>query len=220
MKLVFNTLTLAATLALLCAGPARADTTVITFEDLVEGALLSTQYSALGVTFSANAFSGAGSSSSTQPWAGNTDMTITATDLGGLGSPPLVSGKMLHSFNGWVAEDGDASFWINFSAPVGSVSMDFAGISKASDVRLFAYNGTSLLGVVSATALTGQQTLSFSAAAITKVAVAPGSHDDWVGVDNIKFAPAAAVPEPTSHALMAIGLMALLAKRRGCGSRM
>ena len=218
MKFVLNSLTLAATLALLCAGPARADTT-LTFEDLVEGVLLSTQYSALGVTFSANAFSGPGSSSSGKTWAKNTDMTVTATDLGGLGTPGLVSGKMLHSFNGWLAEDGDASFWINFTAPAGSVSMDFAGISRPADVRIFAYDGVTLLGMVSGSGSAGQQTLSFSAASITKIGVAPGSYDDWVGVDNIKFTPAAPVPEPASYALMVLGLVGLLAKRRGCGSR-
>jgi hypothetical protein len=216
MKFSSSSLALA---ALLCAGPVRADTT-ITFEDLVEGTLLSTQYSALGVNFVANAFSGAGSSSTHQPWASNSDMTVTATDLGGLGTPALVSGKMLHSLSGWLGEDGDPSFWINFTAPVASVSMDFGAISNhPADVRMFVYNGTSLLGIVSAAGLSNQQTLSFAAASITKVAVAPGSQSDWVAVDNLKFTPAAPVPEPASYALMALGLAALLVKRRGCGSR-
>lgn len=220
MKLSSSSLALAAGLTLFCAGPARADTTVtITFEDLVEGTLLSTQYSALGVNFVANAFSGASSSSSGKPWASNTDMTVTATDLGGLGSPLLVSGNVLRSFNGWQSEDGDPSFWITFTAPVSSVSMDFAGMGGTpADTRLFAYNGTSLLGSVSATSNTGQQTLSFSAASITKVGVAPGSFRDWVAVDNLKFEAAAPVPEPASYALLSLGLAALLAKRRGCAA--
>jgi hypothetical protein len=214
MRLSASILALAAALA--GAGPARAET-LITFDELAEGALLSTQYSALGVTFTANAFSGPGSSSSNQPWASNTDMTVTATELGGLGGPALVSGNVLHSFNGWLAEDGDASFWVNFTAAVSSVSMDFAGIGRPADVQLFAYNGATLLGVVSASG-GGQQTLGYSAASITKVAVTPGSYDDWVGVDNLKFSPAAPVPEPASYALLTLGLFALLAKRRGCGS--
>ncbi len=217
MKLTSSSLALAAGLTLLNAGSAAADTTVITFEDLVEGTLLSTQYSALGVNFVANAFSGTGSSSSGKPWASNTDMTVTATDVGGLGGPSLVSGNVLHSFSGWQSEDGDPSFWINFSAAVSSVSVDFAGIgSPPADTRLFVYNGASLLGSVSANSGTGQQTLSFSAASITKVGVAAGSFRDWVAVDNLKFEAAAPVPEPASYALMALGLAGLLAKRRGC----
>jgi hypothetical protein len=218
MKFALKTLALASGLTLLCAGAVRADTT-ISFEDLVEGTLLSTQYSALGVTFVANAFSGAGSSSSTKPWASNTDMTVTATDIGGLGTPQLVSGKVLHSFNGWLDEDGDASFWIKFTAPIGAFSIDFASVVRPADTRLFVYNGAILLGTVSAAGSASQQTLSYNAASITKIGVAPGSYSDWVAVDNIKFSPAAPVPEPASYALMAIGLVALLAKRRGCGSR-
>ncbi|MCV2352996.1 PEP-CTERM sorting domain-containing protein [Paucibacter sp. B2R-40] len=217
MKLSSSSLALAAGLTLLNAGSAAADTTIITFEDLVEGTLLSTQYSALGVNFVANAFSGSGSSSSGKPWASNTDMTVTATDVAGLGGPSLVSGNVLHSFSGWQSEDGDPSFWINFSAAVSSVSMDFAGIgSPSADTRLFVYNGASLLGSVTAIGGTGQQTLSFSAASITKVGVAAGNFRDWVAVDNLKFEAAAPVPEPASYALMVLGLAGLLAKRRGC----
>ncbi len=209
MKLALTTW--ACGLTLLCG---TAGATTINFDDLAEGTLLSTQYSALGVTFAANAFSGPGNSSSGSDWASNTDMTITATDIGGLGAPSLVSGKLLHSFGGWLAEDGDASFWINFSAPVNTISLDFAGISTAADVRLFVYNGATLLSTVAATG-TGQKTLSFAAASITKVAVAPGSFNDWVGVDNLNFTPSA-VPEPASYALLALGLGAFsLLKRRG-----
>ncbi|MDC8772607.1 PEP-CTERM sorting domain-containing protein [Roseateles albus] len=215
MKFSSSFLALAASLTLLNAGPAAAATTVITFEDLVEGTPLSTQYNALGVNFVANAFSGMGSSSSGQSWASNTDMTVTAIDLHGFGGPALVSGKLLHSYSGFLNEDGDASFWINFSAPVGSVSMDFAGISKPADTRLFVYNGSTLLGIVSASGSAGQQTLGYSATSITKIGVAAGSVADWVGVDNLKFEAAAPVPEPATYALMAIGLGALLAKRRG-----
>ena len=58
---------------------------------------------------------------------------------------------------------------------------------------------------------TGQFTLSFSAASITSVRVTPGWFNDWVGVDNVVFAP---VPEPATYAMMALGLAALLAFRR------
>lgn len=205
-----------AALSLLAASPAWAVT--ITFEDLAVGASLSNQYAVQGVTFSGNPFSGAGSSTSGQPWATNTDMTIvssTGTDVGGLGAPPLVSGNVLRSFNGWLSENGDASFLMSFSAPVSSVSVDFAGVSTAADVTMWAYDGATLVGTISGST-TGQFSLALAAASITSVAVRPGSYNDWVGVDNIVFAP---VPETSTYAMMALGLAALgvAARRRRAG---
>ncbi|MDQ2779320.1 MAG: PEP-CTERM sorting domain-containing protein [Pseudomonadota bacterium] len=193
-------------------GAAQAGAVTITFDELAEGTTLSNQYAAMGAVFSPNAFTGAGGPSG-QDWATNTDMTITSIDtgdVGGLGTPSLVSGNVLHSFGGWLNEDGDGSFSIDFSTPVNSVSMDFAGVATPADVQLFAYNGATLLGTVAGTVTTGQFTLSFAAASITSVAVTPGSFDDWVGVDNVVFAP---VPEPASYLLMGLGLATLLAFR-------
>jgi len=201
-----------AALSLLAASPAFAVT--ITFEDLAVGTTLSSQYAAQGVSFSGNTFSGAGSSTSGQPWATNTNMGIvssTGTDVGGLGVPSLVSGNILRSFNGWLSENGDPSFLMSFSAPVSSVSVDFAGVSTAADVTMWAYNGATLVGTISGSA-TGQFSLALAAAAITSVAVRPGTYDDWVGVDNIVFAP---VPETSTYAMMALGLAVLgVAARR------
>lgn len=201
----FIGLAIAASAAGLLATPASA--TLITFDNLAVGTVLSNQYA--GVTFTANAFSGASSSSAGGNWATNTDMTIvssTGGDVGGLGTPSLVSGNILRSFNGWLNEDGDPSFSINFAAPISSISMAFAGVSTPADVRLFAYNGNTLLGTVAGTVTTGQFVLSFSSASITRVAVTPGSFNDWVGVDNINYTAAAgAVPEPTSWAMMIAG---------------
>lgn len=205
--------------ALLASGlllvAAQASAVTINFEDLAAGAVLSTQYSALGATFSANAFSGPGSSSSEALWATNTDMTIvssTGGDVGGLGTPGLVSGNVLRSFNGWLDEDGDPSFSISFSTAVSSFSAAFAGVTDGLDTRLFAYNGASLLGTVAGPAsTTGQFVLSFSAANITRVAIAPGTFNDYVAVDNINFAP---VPEPATYAMMGLGLALIAARRR------
>lgn len=197
-----------ATSLLLAVGQASAVT--ITFEDLAEGATLASQYAGIGAVFSANAFAGVGGP--TGDWASNTDMTITSTDVGGLGTPPLVSGNVLHSFGGWLAEDGDPSFTITFSTPISSVSAAFAGVSTPADVRLIAYNGATLLGEAPTSLVaTGQFTLSFAAASITKVVITPGSFNDWVGVDNIVFAP---VPEVSTYAMMGLGLGLLAFKRR------
>ena len=213
---------LAATLLL----ASQAQAVTITFDDLAAGTTLANQYASQGVTFSANAFTGAGSSGSGQPWATNTDMTIVSitggsTEVGALGTPALASGNVLHRYNGWLAEDGDPSFWINFSTPVSSVSLTVAGLGGnlyAPDTRVFVYDGNTLLTTLTAAlpnASVGQLDLSFAAANITRVAVAPGSYNDWVAVDNLVFAP---VPEPGTYGLMALGLgavgLAALRRRR------
>ena len=209
MNQTFKLATLAMGLSLAAA---QAGAVTISFDDLAAGTILSNQYAAQGAIFSANAFSGAGSSSSSQPWATNTDMAIvssTGADVGGLGLPSLVSGNILHSFNGWLGENGDPSFRIAFSTPVTLVSATFAGVSTPADVRLFAYDGTTLLATVTGTTA-GQFVLSFIGSTITSVVITPGSYDDWVGVDNIVFQP---VPEVSTYAMMGLGL-ALLAFRR------
>ena len=111
-----------------------------------------------GVVFSANAFSGGGSSSSGSDWATNTDMTIVSIDAGtlgveygALGNPSLVSHDILGHFPNWeIKEDGDPSLLISLGAPASSVSVTFAGVggkTLAPDTRIFAYAGSSLLGM-------------------------------------------------------------------------
>ena len=192
---------------------AQASAVTINLDDLAVGTTLTNQYA--GVTFSANTFTGAGSSTSGSPWATNTDMTVvssTGSDVGGLGSPSLVSGNLLRSFSAWLNENGDPSFRVSFAAPVNFFSATFAGVSTAADVTIWAYNGTTLLGTTSGTT-SGQFVLSFAAASITSVAVRPGSFNDWVGVDNFTYTPAPVVPEVSTYAMMGLG-MALLAFRR------
>ncbi len=213
MKTLWKTaLTVSMSLTAMCASAVT-----INFENLAVGTILSNQYA--GVTFAANAFTGPGSSSSGQPWATNTDMTIVSSlpggDVGGLGTPPLVSGNLLHSFNGWLLENGDPSFRISFASAINSFNATFAGVSTGADVRIFAFNGATLISTVAGSA-TGQFVLSVAAASITSVVVAPGSFNDWVGVDNINYIPAVVgIPEPETYALMALGLAAIaLARRR------
>ncbi len=228
--MIKKTVFAAAAALLLSVGQAGAAT--IDFEDLAEGTVLSNQYAGLGVVFSPNAFAGAGRSSSGMSWASNTDMAITNIDtgsVGGLGYPSLVSGNILHAFGdgppatNWQAEDGDPSFLITFTTPVSFISIDFAGVrtiadggfSGAPDVHLIAYNGTTQLADITFDEVNhvnlGQYTLSYAGALITSVAVTPGSYDDWVGVDNIVFAP---VPEASTYAMMALGMGLIAFKRR------
>ena len=220
--MIKKTLFAAAVGLLLAAGQASAAT--ITFEDLAEGATLSNQYAGIGAIFSANAFTGAGGPNGN--WATNSDMTITSSvtgDVGGLGTPTgAVSGNVLHAFgnivaNGWLSEDGDPSFLITFTTPVSFISAAFAGVFTPADVHLVAYNGATLLANIVSLLPAGtnsQYVLSYSAPMITSVAITPGSFNDWVAVDNITFTPAAAVPEVSTYAMMAMGMGLLAIKRR------
>lgn len=196
--------------AALSSTAAQAGT--INFDDLAVGTVLSSQYA--GVTFAPNAFSGTGGPNG--DWATNTDMTIvsaTGGDVGGLGTPPLVSGNLLRSYDGWLGEDGDASFSITFASAIGTFSATFAGVFTAASTRIFAYDGATLLGTATASS-TGQVVLSFSAPSITKIIVTPGEFNDWVGVDNITYTPAAVVPEASTWAMMALGIGLVALKRR------
>lgn len=191
----------------------QAGATVISFDSLAVGSSLSGQYA--GVVFSPNAFSGAGAPDGN--WATNTDMTIvsaTGSDVGALGTPSLVSGNILRSFNRWTNENGDPSFRVSFASSIASFSADFAGVDTPADIRLFAYDGTSLLGTVVGSS-TGQFTLSFAAPRITSLVVTPGDFFDYVGVDNIRYEAAGTpVPEPGTFGLMSLGVVALAWARR------
>ena len=174
------------------------------------------QYAGVGVTFAPNAFTGR----RPPAWATNTNMTIvssTGADVGALGPPSLVSGNVLRSFNGWLDENGDASFRATFGGGITSLSATFAGILPVpSSTRLFAYNGSTAAGDRhGGHPATGQQVLTVSSAKpITSVVFTPGDFNDWVGVDNITFTPVA-VPEPAGLALLALGVAAATRSRAG-----
>jgi PEP-CTERM motif len=196
----------------------QASAVTINFDNLAAGTVLSNQYA--GVTFTPNAFSGPGSSTSGKPWSTKTDMTIVdsaGSDAGDVGTPLLVSGNILRSFAGWFREtDGDPSFRISFATPVNSFSAAFAGVSTPEDVTIWLFNGATQIGTVSGAAVNvvpAQFVLSFAAASITSVAIRPGSFEDWVGVDNINYTTAP-VPEASTYAMMALGLGMLALRRR------
>ena len=225
MRYAVRAAVLAASLLLSTQASALPTVISIDFDDLTVGDTLANQYAALRVTFAANAFSGAGSSSSGLNWATNTDMTIVSIisgtlglDYGALGSPSLVANNILHRFENWqYDEDGDPSFNIYLNKPASDVSVTFAGIGGATlapDTRLFIYSDSVLLGIVAASLPdedVAQQTLSFTGNGISRIAVAPGSFLDWVGVDNIRIT---LIPAPGAGWLVALGLCALVAVRR------
>ena len=204
------------------AEAATAGQQVLDFENLANGTVLSTQYEALGVRLRANAFTGAGNSSSGQPWATNTDLTVLDIALqneeSALSAGPFATGKVLRAYEAWLDEDGDPSFELLFASPVTAVQASFVAVDiaggKAVDTRLFAYNGQTLLGVVRGDAGASDTAfnLAFSAPAITRAVIAPGTWDDWVAVDNITIT--SAVPEPNTLLLLAAGIVAIAAKTR------
>ena len=201
---------------LLAASPAGAIT--LTFDELAAGTVLSNQYAGLGATFSPNAFSGPGTSTSGEAWASNTDMTIAASagaDVGTLGLPALASGNLLHGLAGWNNESGDPSFRINFAGTASSFSAVFAGVNVGVDVTLFAFNGPVLVGTVSGTGTgpdTSQFVLSYAGPA-TSIAIRPGSFNDWVGVDNVTYT-LSPVPETGTGLMMGAGLLLLVVRQR------
>jgi hypothetical protein len=213
----------------LAAGAAQASTVVINFDDLLPNTTLGDQYAGLGATFTANVLSGTGSSSSTFDWATNTDMTIVSLsvptadgssyiDLAGY--PQLASGNILRSFDAYFSsENGDPSFQVDFSTPINSFSALFLGVkaddlTASQDVTLWAYNGTDLVGNVSGSETVSQFALSVTAPTITSVVVRPGSFNGWVAVDNITFNTVDSVPEPSTSAMLALGLALIAATRR------
>jgi len=212
MKLFFTGALLAAT--------AASFATVITFDDgaVTAGNTLSNQYAGLGVTF-AGGTSGLAvpnPAATTQGFATTTDMTIvssTGGDVGGGVSSPI-SGNMLHSFNGWLGEDGDAAYTMTFSGGITAISVDFGGVSDSASAGLYAFNAAgTLVGSVAGISQTGTFTLSLSGlVGANRVVVTEGDYGDWVGTDNINFT--SAVPEPASMTALGLGTLALIRRRK------
>lgn len=189
------------------AGMASAQTYTIDFEkdalgnNLSELQTIDNEYAAWGVNFVPNVLSGA-------TWATNTDMRVSATDVGG---GYLASyGKILHTFSGWLNEDNDPNFGMFFDAPISDITVRFTGeFDFLSEVALFDTNGNFLQSQV-ATGNANLSSVTFTGLSNTNIAVvAPGWFGDWVGVVDITYT---LVPAPSSLGML--GLAGLVAGRR------
>jgi len=207
--------------------------TTISFSTLTEGTVASNQFP--GVTISTSPLVGtnadlfyAGSIAGPQggDFASNTDLTVTATDVGSQ-APSLSGVRILHAFgniySGWLDEDDHPNFRLLFSAPISSLVIRFSGDTDAAS-GFAVLNGTTLgaAAYVPAGANTVIKTASLGGLNNTDFVVVPGSFNDWVSVVDITYT-LAAVPEPGTIALIAgaggIAGIAMFRHWRGQGKK-
>lgn len=192
---------------------------LINFDDgaVAVNSTLSDQYASSGVTF-VPGLNGATGISVTglggSGFASNTDMTIvsaTGADVGGGVTAPA-GGLLLHSFNGYLAEDNDAVFSIVFASPISSITVTFAGVFDTAASRIFAVDGTGAAFASAATTAIGTSNVTLTPSSpVSMIVITDGDFEDWVGIDNINFTP---VPEPMAMGLMALGGLAMGRRRR------
>jgi len=193
-------------------GLVPATATVINFDSLAEGEVLAEQYAGLGVHFSADPANLAGT---------NMQATDVATgNVGVTGTPNLVSGKLIHTFDGWLTEADHPNVLATFDSPVGSVSIDFAGNSTTASLvsEIDFYDSSSTLIDFAIADPTGQanpyqQTVSYTSASnnIAFAVIWPGEFNDWVGWDNFTFD--SVVPEPASMSALMLSSGLMFARR-------
>lgn len=173
---------------------------------------ISNQYAGWGFNFTPNHYTG-------DTWATNTDMVATSTSVG-IGYP-TAQGNVLHSFDGWLNEDNDPSFAMVMSNadPVTSITASFiADSTGVSFMEAFHFDGAayvSLGSVLVDGSSDPVKTVSLSgfSQSIDLVAFAPGSFNDWAGVDDI-IVTTTAVPEPASMLALGLGAVALIRRRK------
>ncbi len=193
-------------------GSAREAVITLGFEDLALGATLGSQYAAQGVEFSPDPII-----------ASDTDLTVvssTGSDVGALGTPALVSGNIIRSFNGWFGEADDPNLQADFSVLVSSVSVTLAGNGSIgvavlpSELAAFDAAGNLLDDAIyTPTSVTSQGILTVSSTTpIASVVLFPGEFNDWVGFDNFSFTTV--VPEPMSLGAVALGGLVMGRRRR------
>ena len=136
------------------ATSAQAAVVSIDFDDglVSAGSTLSNQYSFVGATFSGGTGGATGvtnPAATSQGFATTTTMTITSSgasgDNGGSAFTAPISGLVLHSYNspnGWLGENGDAVFRIDFVNPINFFSIDFGSVSTLGASGIFAVNSS------------------------------------------------------------------------------
>ena len=215
---------LAATASIATLGwVAAANATVISFDDgaVVAGSTLGTQYASKGVVFAPGGglYTGVVNPPSTSVgFATNTDLTISALDSSvGEGAP--LSGLVLRSDANFGNENGDPVFTMTFNAPVTSLSVDFGDVKNAfqGSPALFAVEttGEAVSIALAPNAKNGTSTAVGLPAGVTTIVVVPGTHNDFVAVDNITYT-LSAVPEPSTVAasLAGFGLLMVVLRLR------
>ena len=209
---------LAATAVLaLCGLGVSANAAVITFDDGAgaSGAVLGSQYAAQGVTFAPGGGTISGvvnPASTTQGFATNTSLLITTAASETVTAP--LSGLILRSTNGWLAETGDAVFTMTFTSAVTALSIDFGSVGgSVGQPSIYAVNPATgiALAVGAPTLVNGTVTAVGIPTGATTFVVLPGNYNDYVGLDNINFT---AVPEPGTLVACGLGMGAIAALRR------
>ncbi|MBS1704437.1 MAG: PEP-CTERM sorting domain-containing protein [Armatimonadetes bacterium] len=180
--------------------------------NIADGTTLSNQYAGYGCLWQSSLLD------PNSGWASVTDMTMTSTDVGAGYDASM--GNILHSFGGWLGEDGDPNMGFTYDGSLGaisSVSCVVMGDTSASSL-MAAYhdNGSSydLLGVAYATGTSGAPetlTLNGFSQTVDLVLIAPGYYFDWAGVDDVKVET---VPEPATMAVLGLGALAALKRRK------
>lgn len=210
------------------AGAANADVLTVNFDAgpgtsvINSGETLANQYADWGITFSSGGLTGP-SGESTYNWATNTSMLVTNSDYGSRGviAPPI--SNMLHSYGGWLTEDGTPVFRMNIAVgAINQISADFVGVGSTSTYASTQYRpfiqvydaANTLIGSASVVpeASTSYQTVTASFGGTAAYAlIAPGSFSDWIGIDNIVVNT---VPTPGAMALFGAGLACMTRRKR------
>jgi hypothetical protein len=194
----------------LAAGMASATTYTIDFEaDALGNALaelqtIDNEYAAWGVNFVPNVLNPA------DGWATNTNMQVTSIDVGG--GYQASYGKILHTFGGWLAEDGDPNFGMFFDQPISDLTVRFTGdFDFLSQVALYDGNGNFITSAL-ATGTNALSSVTFTGLSNSEIAVvAPGWFLDWVGVVDVTYT---FVPAPGAAAVLGFGALAMTRRRR------
>jgi PEP-CTERM motif len=188
---------------LLMAGGLQAAT--VTFSEVPASndnpVYLTTEYAYLGLTFVNNNGSVWGGNSNGDPGNWNLEGTNTAPFLG---------------FNGAGPTDGYSATLV-FSAPVSNFSLDVSAGNGGFDTQTFTLNafdsGSNLLfsDTVNLLDVNSWQTVTASISGISRIDISGAGTDFYpFGIDNLQWTSAVAgVPEPSSLALIATGLLAL-----------